>query len=69
MMVFKFLYCLLIKKKHDYAMVTGTYLHKKGLKKLPAEFRYEFCLRCHHVNIVKNGQEENLLERARKKIL
>jgi len=67
MMVLKFLYCLLIRKRHDYAEVTGTYLHKKGLKKLPEEFHYEFCLRCHHVNIVKE-EDKNLLERAKKKI-
>ena len=67
-MMLKFLYCTLIKKKHDYAVVTGTYLHKRGLKKLPADFSYEFCLRCHNVNIIKR-EEENLLERARKKII
>jgi hypothetical protein len=49
-------------------MVTGINLHKIGLKKLPKEFHYEFCLRCHHVNVVKE-EEKNLLERARKRIL
>ncbi len=63
----KFLYCTL-KKKHDYAMVTGINLHKKRLKRLPKEFHYEFCLRCHHVNVVKEENEKNLLERAKKKI-
>lgn len=67
-MVLKFLYCLLIRKKHDYAMVTGTYLHRKGLNKLAEGYHYEFCLRCHHVNVVKEEKDKNLLEKARKKI-
>lgn len=63
----KFLHCTL-RKKHDYAMVTGIHLNKKSLKKLPKLFHYEYCLRCHHVNVVKEENEKNLLERAKKKI-
>jgi len=62
----KFLYCTL-KKRHDWAIVTGHYLHRRGLKKLPEPLHYEFCLDCHTIKIVGN-REKNLLERAKKKI-
>ncbi len=62
----RFLYCTL-KKRHVYAIVTGRYLHRKGLKKLPEPLHYEFCLSCHNIRVV-GKREENLLERAKNKI-
>jgi hypothetical protein len=64
----KFLYCTL-KKRHNWAIVTGHYLHKRGLKKLPTTFHYEFCLSCHSVKVVDGKKNENLLEKAKRNII
>jgi hypothetical protein len=58
----KMLMCTL-KKRHHWAIVTGHYLHKKGLKKLPEPLYYEFCLNCHTVRIIGGKENENMEKR------
>ena len=63
----KLLHCTL-RKRHDWAIVTGHYLHRRGLKKLPEPLHYEFCLNCHTIKVVGGRKKENLLEKAKRKI-
>ena len=63
MKICRMLWCTL-KKKHHWAVVTGHYLHKKGMKKLPEPLYYEFCLNCHTIRII-GGKEDERMEKTK----